>query len=114
MPDPTMAGVNIEYLEDQQRLFISIPQRKYRVVIERVNPSSSLFKIRYETGMPIPQLSSFYTGKTEALQALRGWLNRINTSKAILHDEWFGEENPPELKTKRARKSKVDGSESPT
>jgi len=104
-----MAGVDIDFNEDYQRYHITVPNRNERIVIERVSPTSSLFRVRYESGKEIKELNSFFTGKTEAFRAFRTWLNNSKPTKEVLRDEWFGKETAPELKTKKViRKRKVN------
>lgn len=110
MTDRIMGDVDINFDKDYQRYHIKIPSRKERIVVEKLDHGSSLFKIRYESGVPIPELNGTFTGKTEAFRALRKWIDLTKPTKEVLRDEWFGEENPPELKRKKVvqRRRKVE------
>lgn len=115
-PSETLEEVKIEEKFEPHVLYITSPKRAERIKVIRSNPRFPFYKVIYESGKPIPQLSGDYTGAYEAVKAVKEYLKTVKKTGPAKEKERWGDKPIPELRQKKViRRKKVnDNSQRPT
>jgi hypothetical protein len=101
--------VVVEEDTENKTVWLTTPKResKIKVFIPQFS-GYSFWKIRYEDGTEIPELSGSFITKREALKALDIWEEATKISKTKYQRDNWGHEEPPVLKRKKVKVGTVD------
>lgn len=92
-----------EYHEDQI-ILLSTPKRLHKIKIFVPISNFARWKIVYEDGTPIPELSDgYYLSRMDAIRAVTMWERSIKKTQEAKQFEIFGDKKPPILKRKKTR-----------
>ena len=94
--------MDVKESDDGLTLTIKTDKRINAFQIYKPNDSYSMFKIRYEgsNGEVPVELQGNYTGRREALEALKFWIEHAKPTKDKEWEDKYKDTVTPELKTK--------------
>jgi hypothetical protein len=93
----------LKFTEDYERQVIlcSTPKRKTKIKIYVPVGNLAQWRVCYEDGKPIEELSGAYMSRKLAIQAVVLWLETTKKTKEAKQFELFGDKEPPVLKRKK-------------
>lgn len=104
----------LELYEDHERQIVTIKTPKRTETIKVYVPWNgyATWKICYDNGQPIPDLSGSYLSRKQAIEAVKFWLSKQKMSPMAKAEAWFGPDQKKQLKRKQVRgtKAKTDSS----
>lgn len=98
------------FAEDAERqvIFCTTPKRKQKIKIFVPVGNFARWKILYEDGKPIYELSNgYYLSRKEAIRAVVQWEKSAKKTQEAKQFELFGDKEPPVLKRKKVRGTRV-------
>lgn len=106
-----MDELNVTEDFERQIIFVESTKRKEKIKIYVPMTGRAEWKVCYESGKSIPEISGVFLSRKSAIEAVKQWLRNTKISETVKHDLWFGEDQKKQVRTKkRATRAKADNS----
>jgi hypothetical protein len=89
---------------ENKTIWLTTPKRESRIKVFVPEFSGYPFwRIRYEDGTTIPELTGVFLSRREAIKALELWEESTKVSKTKYQNDLWGHKEPPVLKRKKVK-----------
>lgn len=108
-PDPELdITENIE----TQEIFIKSPKRQETIIVYKPMDQTSFFRVRYESGKPVPKCEGQFTSLRNAMNAVKVYLHNSKKTENRKQFDIFGPEKPEEERPVLRKKKVKNGAKS--
>jgi len=110
--ETTTGGLSFTEDCDNQVILGTTPKRKRKIKIFVPVGSFARWKITYDNGKAIDELSGSYLSRKEAMKAVTTWERTAKKTVDAKQHELFGDKEPPVLKRKPVRGARAEANTS--